>query len=423
MKYIKKDLGSYNLHLINTDRFKTITIKVVFHTPIRKDEITKRTLLTDILLQSSFNYPTKRDLTIKAEDLYACDISANNQRVGNYILTSFNLQVLMDKYTEKDNLEKSIEFLSHIIFNPDIDNNGFKKDKIDFVKYDSTVRLNSLKEHPSGYSSIRLGEVFDANSPFSYRIMGYLDDLEKIDEISLYETYINMINTDFVDIYVVGDFDNKEMLSTIKKYFKLKKIKKPKKDYILNNRKASSKRYFVKEEIDYEQSSLAIACPVYKLTKYERDYALVLGNLIFGGTADSKLFKDVREANSLCYTIRSIFSKYDNMIVIKSGINRANYEKVLTLITKKLDEMKKGKFSEDDISNAKKEVINSLEVLQQDESSIIYNTMNTEILGLDDIDTRIEEIKKVKKSDIIKACKKVHMDTVFLLEGVLDEGN
>ena len=35
----------------------------------------------------------------------------------------------------------------------------------------------------------------------------------------------------------------------------------------------------LKEEINNSQSNLAIACPVYKLTKYERDYALVLGNL------------------------------------------------------------------------------------------------------------------------------------------------
>ena len=53
MKYTKKDLGSFGLHLINTDKFKTITVKVIFHTPIQKKEITKRALLTDVLLQST----------------------------------------------------------------------------------------------------------------------------------------------------------------------------------------------------------------------------------------------------------------------------------------------------------------------------------------------------------------------------------
>ena len=421
MKVLNKDLGSYKLHLINTDKFKTVTVKVLFHTPIKKEEITKRILVSNILLQSSKKFDSRRKLTMESENLYSADIGVSNQRLGNYITTSFNLQVLMDKYTEENNLEKSIDFLQEIIFNPDVENKSFKREKVDYVKHDCLVKINSIKESPSKYSSIRLGEEFDSKSPISYRMLGYIDDLDIIDERSLYESYLNMINTDYVDIFVVGDFDNKEMLGLIKKYFKFKKIKKPKKSYILKNRKSRLRRHFAKEEINNSQSVLAIANPVYGLTKYERDYALPLGNLIFGGGADSKLFKDVREANSLCYTIHSWFIKTDNMIIIKAGIDRDNYTKAINIITKKLDEMKKGKFSEDDINNVKEELINALESLDEDENAMINDVISSDILELDDIKTRISTIKKVKKSDIVKAFRKVHMDTVFLLEGVLDE--
>ena len=421
MKILNKDLGSYKLHLINTDKFKTVTIKVLFHTPIKKEEITKRNLLTNLLFQSSKKYDSRRKLTIECENLYSLDIGINNQRFGNYIITSFNMQVLMNKYTEENNFEKSIEFLNEIIFNPDVENNRFKKEKVDYVKHELMVKLNSIKENPYRYSSIRLGEVFDSKSPFSYRMIGYIDDLDVVDEVNLYESYLDMINTDYVDIFVVGDFDNREMLSLIKKYFKFTLIKKPKKPYVLKNRKARLRRLFVKESIDNSQSSLAIACPIYKLTKYERDYALVLGNLIFGGGVDSKLFKDVREANSLCYSIFSNYNRVDNMITIKAGIDKSNYDKAISLITKKLDEMKKGKFSDEDIANARIEFINSLESLEEDEERMISYTMSSDILEMDDVKTRIETVKKVKKSDIVKAFKKIHMDTVFLLEGVLDE--
>lgn len=423
MKILNKDFGSYKLHLINTDKFKTITLKIVFHTPIKKEEITKRILVTNILLQSSSKFNSRRKLTVESENLYSADVAIGNQRLGNYIATNFNLQVLMDKYTEDKNLEKSFEFLSEIVFNPDINNKAFKREKVDFVKHDLMVKLNSIKETPGGYASIRLGESFDDKSPISYRIIGYIDDLEKIDEYNLYESYLEMINNDYVDIFVVGDFDNKEMISLIKKYFKFKKIKKPKKSYILKLRKPRIRRYFNREEINNGQSVLTIANPVYRLSKYERDYVLPLGNLIFGGGSDSKLFKDVREANSLCYTIHSAFNKLDNMITIKAGIDRVNYTKAITIITKKLDEMKKGKFSDDDINNVKQELINALENVDESENAIINDIMSSEILQLDDIKTRIETIKEVKKSDIVKAFRKVHTDTVFLLEGVLDEEN
>ncbi len=80
MQYIKKDLGSFGLHLIKTDKFKTITMRIVFHTPIKKEEITMRNVLSDLLLQSSKEYPSKRELTIQAEELYAADITSNTQR-------------------------------------------------------------------------------------------------------------------------------------------------------------------------------------------------------------------------------------------------------------------------------------------------------------------------------------------------------
>ena len=423
MKYTKKDLGSYNLHLINTNKFKTITIKVIFHTPIKKDEVTKRSLIADILLQSSNKYPTKRELTIEAEDLYACNITTNNQRLGNYILTSFNLQVLMDKYTEENNLEKSIEFLSEVIFNPDIINNKFKEDKLELVKHNATVSINSLKEDKVGYSLLKMYETYDKDNPVSYCIPGYINDLEKIDSSNLYEYYNKMINTDYVDIFVVGDFENKEMLSLIKKYFKLKKIKKPKASYFIKNKKIRKRRISSHEEIENDQSSLAIVAPINKLTKYERDYALVLGNIIFGSGVDSKLFREVREANSLCYSIYSNFSKLDNMIIINAGIDRENYTKALDLIIKKLDDMKKGKFTDTDIKTAIEIYKSNIEDIDESEYRIINEYLSLDILDTDDIKTRINTISKVKKQDIVKAMKKVSIDTVFLLEGVGHEKN
>ena len=59
MEYIKKDLASYNLHIIKTDKFKTVNVRVVFHSPIVKEEITIRNILCDMFMQSSKNYDSK----------------------------------------------------------------------------------------------------------------------------------------------------------------------------------------------------------------------------------------------------------------------------------------------------------------------------------------------------------------------------
>ena len=417
MQVINKDLGSYNLHFIKTDIFKTITMKVIFHTPIIKEDITKRNILSDILLQSTKEYKTRRDLTIKSEDLYAADIYTSNQRVGNYIMTSFILQTLNDKYTEENNFEESIKFLHEIIFNPDVEEERFKEAKLELVKSNATLALNSIKEDATNYSLIRMSEAYDKTSPISYRMTGYLEDLDKITEENLYEYYERMLDNDYVDIFILGDINEKELLPIIKKYFKFKKVKKRKASYYLPNKKPRKRRLFAKETTKNSQSKLAIACPITKMTDYEKNYSLLLANIILGGTGDSKLFKEVREENSLCYTIRSNYNRLDNLMVINAGIDNVNFDKAVELITKNVQDMKKGKFTDSDINVAKEFYKTSAESLMESPSRIINEVLTEEILGVEPLSERVRKIEKVTKKDIMRACKKINMDTVFLLEG------
>ena len=417
MQVINKDLGSYNLHFIKTDIFKTITMKVIFHTPIIKEDITKRNILSDILLQSTKEYKTRRDLTIKSEDLYAADIYTSNQRVGNYIMTSFILQTLNDKYTEENNFEESIKFLHEIIFNPDVEEERFKEDKLELVKSNATLALNSIKEDAANYSLIRMSEAYDKTSPISYRMTGYLEDLDKITEENLYEYYERMLDNDYVDIFILGDINEKELLTIIKKYFKFKKVKKRKASYYLPNKKPRKRRLFAKETTKNSQSKLEIACPITKMTDYEKNYSLLLANIILGGTGDSKLFKEVREENSLCYTIRSNYNRLDNLMVINAGIDNVNFDKAVELITKNVQDMKKGKFTDSDINVAKEFYKTSAESLMESPSRIINEVLTEEILGVEPLSERVRKIEKVTKKDIMRACKKINMDTVFLLEG------
>ena len=421
MEYIKKDLGSYKLHLIKTDKFKSITVKVSFHRVIKKNEITIRNILSDMFMQSSKKYNSKRELTIKAQDLYAAGLRTTNSRLGNYINTDFYLTVLNDKYTEDGNFASSLEFLSEIIFNPDVEDGKFNEEKLDIVKSTCRSALNSIKEDASNYSLIRMAEAFGEGEPISYRMMGYLEDLDNITGTSLYEFYLDMIKNDFVDIFVIGDVDIKEATDLIKMYFKFDILKKLKMPFMVDEKKPRRSKLVFNEKIDSTQSKLAIGCRINGLSEYERNYPLTLFNVIFGGCSDSKLFKEVREENSLCYTIYSITNKLDNVLLIRAGIDKENYKKTVSLIEKNLKDMCNGKFDETDILMAKEYYNTALEEIEDSQSKIINNYLMMELINTDDIDVKREKMSKVTKSEIVKVAKKVTIDTIFCLEGVRNE--
>lgn len=421
MKYTRKDLGAYKLHLINTNKFKTIMIRVSFRNPIKKEEITLRNVLSDMFMQSSKKYNSKRALTIKAQDLYAADLQTSNSRLGNYINTDFYLTVLNDKYTEEGNFKDAVEFLGEIIFNPDVLDGKFNEEKLDIVKTSCRSALNSIKENTSNYSLVKMFELFDKDSPSSYRMMGYLEDLDKINGENLYQHYLEMIKSSLVDVFVIGEINEDEVSKLITGIMEINTLKKQKVPYLLEEKSVRSKRLCDKEQLEGSQSKLAMACRVNGLSEYERNYPLSLFNVIFGGGSDSKLFKVVREENSLCYTIHSVPNKLDNLILIRSGIDKDNYEKCVSLIDKCLTDMKKGNFTERDINTAKEYFNTALEELEESESKIINNYYMMELIGTDTIDVKREKMNKVTKEEIIKVAKKVSIDTIFLLEGVKDE--
>lgn len=423
MEYIKKDLGSYRLHMIKTTKFKTIRVKVSFRRPIVKEEITIRNVLTDILVQTSNKYKTRRDLAIKAQDLYAASVSSGNTRIGNYINTDIILAVLNDRYTEDGNFSDALDFLHDLIYDPNIENECFNEEQLNIIKARTKTSLESLKEDSSFYSLIRLLEVMGGDSPMSYRTVGYNEDLDLVDSKKLYKYYLDMLKKDLMEIFIIGDIDFEEMEELVRSKFAVKTFKKCRTKYYLGETKPRSRKKTVIETDENNQSKLAIGARLNGLTMYERNYPLTLYNIILGGGEDSKLFRNVREKNSLCYYINSVPQKLDSILIIRAGIDKKNIKKTVSLVEKEMNAMKHGKVTENDLSMAKEFFTTAIDSLLESQLSILDHYYMMELLGTDDIETRLKKMNEVKLSEIIKVAKKVKIDTVYCLEGVNNERN
>ena len=84
MNYELVDMGAYQLHIIPTKKFKTITVEVNFRREVVKEEITIRNLLKSVLLNTTKNFKTERELIKETENLYDLKLVSSNVRIGNY---------------------------------------------------------------------------------------------------------------------------------------------------------------------------------------------------------------------------------------------------------------------------------------------------------------------------------------------------
>lgn len=417
MEYFVENFSSYKLHMIKTDKFKTVNVKVIFSSYVKKEEITKKNFLADMLTFSSKKYPNRKELSIALQDLYAMNVFSNCYRIGKLYNMDINASFLNEKYTEKGMFEESIKLISELIFDPNVSNNKFDNDSFNIITQMTKNQIDSIKENTRKLSLIKMLENMGKNEIYSYHGYGYLDDLFQINTENLYNYYLDIMKNNKIDIYVLGDIDINNTKKVISKYFEFNTVKIKRNQFSIEHSKYRKNIKKVIEEEKISQSKLSIGCKIEHLSEYESNYVLPIFSMILGGGTDSKMFREIREKNSLCYYISASANKLDNIMFITSGISSNNFEKVIKLVKKNFKDMIKGDFDEKDINNAKIQYITMLDELQENAFQIISTYYSIDTFNYDSIDVRKEKISEVTYEDIKDIGSKIHIDTIYLLKG------
>lgn len=421
MEYSKYHMNNYRIHIIKTDKFKTINVRINFKRKFQENEITLRRFLSYMLLNSSQKFKNERELNIEIENLYNIGINTNVSRSGRYSILSFSMNLLNEKYTEKGMIKASFEFLKELLFNPNVKDHCFDLESFELIKKTLKDEIESFKDDPNRYSKYRLYEETSPDSILACKSCGSIQELDEITPENLYEYYESVMKEDHLDIFVIGEVSEieiKEIISNIiPDYERTVLGEKHYLDYL--PKKEEEK--IVTEIGDYNQSILAMSLRLSKLTDFESQYVLQIFNFIFGGGSESKLFKEVREKNSLCYYIGANSMLLDRLVIVSAGIDSKNFEKTVTLIKECLQDMKDGKFTKNDINKAKTVYINGCQEILDAPLSILNNYISKEYLNLDLLEEKMKKIKKVNKEMIMELGNKIEIDTIYLLKGGVND--
>ncbi len=409
--------NGYRIHTIKTDKFKNCSVEIMFRSPLVKEIITENNVLVDVLCSTSKKYPKRRDVAIELENLYASSFRGFVTRLGNSSIISFVLDFLNPRYCDDGFLDEVLSFPFEMIMNPNIINDEFENKNFYIVKNRIQSDIESLKENATRYAFRRSLEHMDKTSPTSYYMVGYMDQLEGITPSSLIRSYHRMLEETICDIYVIGDMDMEEVASIIQKKFTLEKLKHGKTELYVDN-SLREKVLDVEETGKYQQDSFVMIYNLDSLDSLEKNFYIQLYNIILGsGGLTSKLYQSLREKNSLCYTVSSMYQKYDRLLMIYAGIHRKDKKKCIQLVEKAMDEMKNGKFTDEELENAKLTAISSIKMSEDTQGGIINNYLFHDLDQLPLYDERIKEFQKVTREDIVQVANKVHLNTIYLLSG------
>ena len=414
MKYKKIEEKNYDIYLIKTNKFKTISISTLLFNKYDKEDITKEKFISDFLINSNKEAKTEVLMSKKYMELYEPRINVSDMFRDIHIKT-FDSTFLNEKYTEKGMNKKNIDFYYDIIFKPNIDKYGFEEKcfNINIEAYRSMYLRN--KEDSSSTAYFNALKNISEDLPIKVDVRGNISDLEKIDRKESLEYYKNELKNSKFMVFVVGDYtddiinnikinlDNKvnKIDINIKKEFDIHKV--------INERE-------VIDDSDFKQSIVYLIYKIIGLTKKERESVLPILNNILGGSS-SKLFNNVREKKSLAYYAYSDYFSSYNIIYMYAGISNNNYKEAVKLMKNELNEIIKGNITDEEINGAKESLSSSLLKIDDKISGIINSLKSHIIFEIPMHDELREKYNSVTKEEIIKLAKKIELDVTYLLKG------
>ena len=416
MKVIKKRLkNNVDLKIIPTTKFKTLVLNIGFKGPYKQKDITGLYLLSKIMADSSKKYPKAELLARQQDYLYGTAIQVSSQLVGELSLFSLTISILDPKLISSKFklLEKAIDLIVELIYRPNIVNGLFDQQLFETTKSNHMYRLKSLDNDKESVAAIRMKELVDDNHPYQQLSLGNLKDLSAITNQDLIKLYKELLDRE-IEIYVLGDVLAKNIVTTIEKKFKAKAVNKKIKTII------PLKQTKVKKVIEtrkFNQSHLSYLLTVNTLVGDKDYYPMIMFNAIFGRTPLSKLFRVVREKNSLCYSISSSYQVNYGFINVGAGIDSKNYKKADSLIRQQLNLMKQGSFTQEDINMNRNMLVTMIEHTYDQPVGLVNQLVTSDLIKADMIkQDYIDNLNKVTKAQIIKAAKKVDIKIEYLLK-------
>ena len=182
---IKKGI---DLHLIETNKFKTNLLAVFLTTPLQNETVTKNALIPAVLRRGSQNMKTQDEISIALEEMYGASFDCGIDKIGDDQVLKFYLETINNEFLpeQEDNLKKAIDILLEVVFSPLLENNHFNNEYVEGEKNNLKQVIEGRKDSKAAYALERCVEEMYKDKPYGLYKYGNTEDLENINADNLY---------------------------------------------------------------------------------------------------------------------------------------------------------------------------------------------------------------------------------------------
>ena len=401
------------------DRFKQGSLTVQFLRKMCREEAALNALLPAVLLRGCQGAPDLRDITLRLDDLYGAAVGALVRRVGDYQTTGLGCGFIEDKYAlEGDRiLSPMVEFLGDLLLRPQLEDGIFRADYVESEKRNLILTIESQRNDKRAYAGSRMIELMCKNDSFGIPRLGTIPQVEAITPQSLYDHYIRVLRQSPVHLFYVGSARAEDVAALLKPLFA-----GIGRDYVnlpAQTPFQSTEPQRHTETMEVTQGKLCMGFTTPITLRSDRFAAMQVLNMMFGSGMTSKLFMQIREAQSLCYDIGSGYHGSKGILTVSAGIDFDKNEQVERQVLEQLAACQRGDFTKEELAAAKQGIINQLRGTHDSPGAIEGYYATGALSGLAMTPAQyMDAVEAVTAEQVAQAACTLSLHTVYFLKGV-----
>ena len=418
----KRLADGVELSAIQTDKFKTGLLAVTLTIPLSGETATAGALIPEVLSRGSRNHPDMERLSAATDALYGASLGPAVRQRGESQCVSFLSSFIDDHYALDGSavLEPTAALMGEVLLDPVLQEGAFRRDYVESEGVNLADRIEARVNDKRGWAVFRLIQEMCAGEAYAVDKLGSAQCARSMTAERLWADYRALLSRARVNFYYGGAARLERVEDAVRRAFAP----------LLTGRDAPVRCQVeaeprgpvrtVTDAMDVTQGKLAIGFRTGGITMASDDYpALVVCNALYGGSANSKLFLNVREKLSLCYYASSMLDKVKGLMVVSSGVEFAQFDRAQEAILDQLEAMRRGDFTQEELTAAIRTVTGSLRG-RQDSQGQMEDDRLTGVLfhaAAGEDGELIKAVEAVTADQVAGAAQKLKLDTIFRLTG------
>lgn len=406
------------LRYVLDTRFKQGCFSFQLVRPMCKEEAAKNALLPAVLLRGTRNCPDLRAVTQRLDELYGAAVSPLVRRVGDYQTTGVYCGFMDDRFALPGDrvLAPMLDFLRELLLDSPLENGAFLSDFVESEKKNLISTIESDRNDKRVYATQRLLRTMCAGDSFGIPRLGEIEDAAAISPEGLTEHYREILRTSPMELLYVGSAPEEQVVSAIRPL--LDALEREPMTLSPQTAFVPGPGSDLTETLDVAQGKLCMGFTTPVTNRCAELPAMQMLNVIFGGGMTSKLFQNVREKMSLCYSIDASYYGAKGILLVNAGIDFDKEAVTRQEILRQLDACRKGDISEAEMTAAREALLSSLRSVPDSPGSIENFTSTAALSGLVfSRESYMEAVQKVTLEDVVKCAGSVALNTTYFLKG------